>query len=618
MGYYHSPVQSEIDQSDPDSNNISLFLVIDQLGKIKYCSTSSETLLNMDNSKLIGKPIREHIHQEDLYLVENLVEQPTNSASFLVRLKTADGFLCGKANIVSVGSSANINEREWLFTFSQVPGWSPTNNKLYREKGYTRYESNALGDKPLIENYAHDLIEKLPNGVLIIVDGKVEYINWTGCQLLGIHNRMQIIEKDVYRFIDPKFHDIVEHRLTSVARGKNVGLMEQQWIRADGSLIDFDVMSTPTMFRGKIASFVVLVNIAHRKNFQNILQKSRERFRTLIQNTIDTIGIICEEKWVFINESGLKMLEANSYGEIIGKSIFHNIAENHFKDIWKRTVNSSKHEKKHPLFEQAWTTFQDKKLYTEMVAIPTTYLGKKALQIIVRDISERKKAEELMVQSEKLSVAGQLAAGIAHEIRNPLTAIKGFFKLIESGNYHTSDYYQIINGELNRIELICSELLLLAKPQAVQFRTVSISALLKDVTLLLETQAIINDVWFEFDFQIEKDYVKADGNQLKQVFINIIKNGIEAMENGGTLSVRTAVQNGFLSILISDEGPGISEKVLSKLGEPFFTTKENGTGLGLMISFNIIKNLNGSIEIENKKDKKGTTFNIQLPLEGYN
>jgi two-component system sporulation sensor kinase A len=304
------------------------------------------------------------------------------------------------------------------------------------------------------------------------------------------------------------------------------------------------------------------------------------------------------------------MLEVDNYGDLIGQSVYQNIEKNDLQHIWK-TIHAHTNGKKLPAFEQEWITMKGHKLYTEVIGIPTTYLGKNAMQVIIRDITEKKQVEAVMLQSEKLSVAGQLAAGIAHEIRNPLTAIKGFFKLLEREMDQKQEYFHIIESELNRIELILSELLLLAKPHKVRIQKVSLDTLLKDVTTLLETQAIMNNVWFEMNLGAKDPFIQCDDNQVKQVFINLIKNGIEAMSDGGNIFIETEDDGGEVIIRIKDEGSGIPEEIIARLGEPFFTTKTTGTGLGLMITFNIIKNHQGTVCVKSEVNH-GSTFEVRF------
>lgn len=231
---------------------------------------------------------------------------------------------------------------------------------------------------------------------------------------------------------------------------------------------------------------------------------------------------------------------------------------------------------------------------------------------ISEDISERKQTEELLRKSEMLSAVGQLAAGIAHEIRNPLTALKGFTKLMKAGGAKES-YLGIMTAELERIEDIVSELLVLAKPQAVDFMPKAVSAILHDVILLLETQAIISNVTLVNEIESGLPAVQCVENQLKQVFINVVKNGVEAMAGGGEMIIRAQpADNRNVKISFIDNGCGIPAQALARLGEPFYTTKNKGTGLGLMVSYKIIENHQGHMTVQSQEGV-GTTVEITLP-----
>ncbi|TYR79324.1 PAS domain S-box protein [Priestia megaterium] len=234
--------------------------------------------------------------------------------------------------------------------------------------------------------------------------------------------------------------------------------------------------------------------------------------------------------------------------------------------------------------------------------------------VIIRDISERKKAQELLIRTEKLSVAGELAAGIAHEIRNPITAIKGFLQLLQSGSIEKKAYYGIIAAEIDRIEQILSELLMLAKPQAINVESKNILSLIKDVVTLLDAQANMNNVQIIIKFDHSETCVRCEENQIKQVCINFIKNAMEAMPKGGKLVIQIKnVNEEKLLIRFIDQGCGIPKHLLSKLGQPFYTTKKKGTGLGFMVSKQIIENHNGTVVISSKENK-GTTIEVSLPL----
>ncbi|MFC4775957.1 ATP-binding protein [Paenibacillus sp. GCM10023252] len=343
-----------------------------------------------------------------------------------------------------------------------------------------------------------------------------------------------------------------------------------------------------------------------------------ERYKLLVENSLDTIALIAEDKWEFMNQSGLLMFEAQSKEELYGQPIYTLLDEKHHE--WVRAWLAN--EENEPLLhmetpsravELEWRSLQGKPLSTEIVRTSTTHSGKLVTQVIIRDISERKKNEELQLNSEKLYIAGQLAAGIAHEIRNPLTALKGFLHLIASGRAVNKNYYDIMKSELTRIESIVSELLMLSKPQAAQLRHGDIRQLLAETIALLDAQANLHHVTIDYKPCSQPLWIYGVPDQIKQVFINVIKNAIEAMPSGGYVKVRTYLQEGKrVRVHIEDEGGGITKEQLAKMGQPFYTTKEKGTGLGLMVSYKIINNHQGSIAADSRLGL-GTTFFITLP-----
>ncbi|WP_334076000.1 ATP-binding protein [Paenibacillus sp. A14] len=231
---------------------------------------------------------------------------------------------------------------------------------------------------------------------------------------------------------------------------------------------------------------------------------------------------------------------------------------------------------------------------------------------ITRDMTEHNKMEELLRRSEKLTTVGQLAAGVAHEIRNPLTTLRGFLQMQQRTKSINQLHTDIMLSELDRINLIVSEFLILAKPQAVQFEVRDVRFTLGDVISLLDSEAHLHNIEFHPHFSASPVLVHCEENQLKQVFINILKNAMEAMPGGGAIRLQLAEESGAAVIRVTDEGEGISKERLEKLGEPFYTNKEKGTGLGLMVTQRIIEGHKGTMRIESELGK-GTCVTIILP-----
>ncbi|MBB3112683.1 PAS domain S-box-containing protein [Paenibacillus phyllosphaerae] len=336
-----------------------------------------------------------------------------------------------------------------------------------------------------------------------------------------------------------------------------------------------------------------------------------ERYRLLVENSIDMIAMIREDRWEYVNRSGLAMFEAKSDQDLLDQSIYHYLHPKCHETMRTLLQRVEKNRYLRPV-EMEWYTVKGRPFFTEVVQTRTRFAGKPAYQVIIRDISERKKNEELLINSEKLYVAGQLAAGIAHEIRNPLTSLKGFLQLIASGRQGTKNYFDIMKSELTRIESIVSELLMLSKPQVYEYSYKDIRTVMRDTIMLLEAQALLHSIELEAEFGEDPLWVHGVEDQLKQVFINVLKNAIEVMIDGGKILVSGVREDDQVVVRIQDFGPGIPQETMAKIGQPFYTTKDKGTGLGLMVSYKIVDNHQGRVDVQTKIGR-GTTFAIILP-----
>lgn len=242
---------------------------------------------------------------------------------------------------------------------------------------------------------------------------------------------------------------------------------------------------------------------------------------------------------------------------------------------------------------------------------------------VLQDVTERKRVEDeiknyedRLRQSEKLSIVGQLAAGIAHEIRNPLTTLKGFTQILEQDLSHDerrTEYLRIMGNELSRIQQILDELLVLAKPQAVTLSRINIEVVLREVIAFMTPQALIQSITIEAKLDSNCPPIQGVANQLKQVFINIMKNAFEAMSAGGTMKIILSHEHTTVRVQFQDSGEGIPLDRLPRLGEPFYTTKEHGTGLGLLITKRIVDSHNGTLQISSEVGS-GTTIIVSMPV----
>ncbi|TXK85310.1 PAS domain S-box protein [Paenibacillus sp. N3.4] len=336
-----------------------------------------------------------------------------------------------------------------------------------------------------------------------------------------------------------------------------------------------------------------------------------ESFKQLIENWPDAFIVVKQDRCVYSNQAGLKLMRAEYPEQLIGHSVYEFQYKENYEDIkmMMEQILSGQTLRNIPY---KFYRVDGRSIDVEFTAIPSMYEEDPAIHLLLRDITEQIKTEELMRISDKLNAAGQLAAGIAHEIRNPLTAIKGFVQLTQWKYPESRHYFDIIKSEVERIELITGELLLLAKPEMKSAQTKDVCGILDQVSTLLESQGIMNNVQIITDYSGSPLSVMCDANQLKQVFINLLKNAIEVMPKGGEIRIQAEADHEQVKIAIMDQGPGIPPEQLGQIGQPFFTTKSNGTGLGLTVSYKIIQNHGGSINVHNDPSG-GAVFTIKLP-----
>lgn len=228
------------------------------------------------------------------------------------------------------------------------------------------------------------------------------------------------------------------------------------------------------------------------------------------------------------------------------------------------------------------------------------------------DITETEELEKRIHQSEKLAIVGEMAAGAAHEIRNPLAVVQGFLSLMNQSlddNEKSQYHLPLLMKELERINSIIEEMLLLSKPGT----PIKKDTCLKDV--LEEILPLISDSSdnVKININMDRTMISIDQKQIKQVFHNLIRNSIEAVGCKGEIHIYSQIKNGYFQIYIKDNGPGIPVDIREKIFEPFTSSKEDGTGLGLMIVKRIVENHNGGITIH-ETTGQGTTFLIELPL----
>lgn len=356
-------------------------------------------------------------------------------------------------------------------------------------------------------------------------------------------------------------------------------------------------------------------------------EKLSEYYATVLDSVGDGVIVVSREGGITVMNPAAEEMTGRSRSQTVGQqfaSVFASDPE--LVEMIERTASSgvSISDQENVVFRPTGrlipvnaTTFPLMRSDGEMLGVILT----------MRDISSIRELEAAVRQADRLSALGTLAAGLAHEIKNPLGGIKGAAQLLErelGPESELNEYPSVMIREAERIDRIIRQLLELASPKGPKYASVNLHKVLGDIILLQRQAAEAVEISIATRFDPSIPPIMGDEAMLTQLFLNLIRNAIEAMKDGGRLTVTSRVmaeyhmtQDGgrarLVAVEVADTGPGISSENLEKVGTPFFTTKSSGTGLGLAICQKIVAEHRGMMKIESSEGQ-GTKISVLLPL----
>ncbi|PLT30760.1 PAS domain S-box protein [Peribacillus deserti] len=385
----------------------------------------------------------------------------------------------------------------------------------------------------------------------------------------------------------------------------------------NGDQKTFDTIKVPLFNPDGSRKALVVIgrDITERVNAEKKLSDSQQQYRSLFEYNPDPVFMIDLNNNITNINPQFEYTIGLSQDRLVGRSINQFVSGYELDDKKLRDSFAYVLRNKEGITtgDIKFATTSGKTLLLACTLVPMLIDGEITGIIgYAKDVTVIRETAERLRKTEKLSVVGELAASVAHEVRNPLTSLKGFVQLLKDSDETYQTYYSIMLNELDRINQIVSELLVLAKPQEKEFKKHNVVHLLSDVKALLEPQANYDGAEIIIAVKNELPLISCEANQLKQVFINIIKNSIEASAQKVKISVEK--EKDMVSILIKDDGCGIEKERIKNLGEPFYSSKEKGTGLGLTVTYRIIEAHRGKLEF-NSEVSKGTEVKILLPAD---
>jgi two-component system, sporulation sensor kinase E len=337
------------------------------------------------------------------------------------------------------------------------------------------------------------------------------------------------------------------------------------------------------------------------------LYLSEKRFRKIFQSSPSLIAIRSTLDWRYIdvNESWLNFTEY-AYEEVIGR--VENFCSFTVDQTSEAHIDYRKYVDK--AVQNVKVTYATKLGETRHGLLSTETIdlqGEKCMIISITDITERANLLKEMARLDRLNLVGEMAAGIAHEIRNPMTTVRGFLQILKT--HPTSDYIDLMLEELDRANSIISEFLSLAKSKLVDRKMQLLNPIINALAPLIEAEAVLSGKTIKLKLD-ECPLLFLDEKEIRQLILNLSLNGLEAMETSGCLCIRTYSREQEVVMEIQDQGSGIDEQLLDKLGTPFLTTKEKGTGLGLAVCYSVATRHGAQIKV--KTGSSGTTFSVHF------
>ena len=468
----------------------------------------------------------------------------------------------------------------------------------------------------LSETKYRTLVEQIPAITYTALPDKTStalYISPQIEKLLGFSPSEYLADRDIWlRQIHPEDRERVLSDLLSCHTNNGRFVSEYRMYARNGSVVWFydeadiirDDSGKPLYLHG------VKFDITERKRSEEKLRLSEERFYKAFNFSPNPMAISSLEdgRFIEVNDSFLD-ITGYSREEIIGNTATK-------FNIWEpkkraEAINQLIEQGHLHNFENSFISKSGKVRIGLFSAEIIEINGEKLMLSVMNDITDLRLFQKEMSRLDKLNLIGELAAGIGHEIRNPMTTVRGFLQILEGKEecVKYKEYYDLMIEELDRANAIITEFLSLAKNKAVDFRTHNLNKILKAIFPLIQADAMRADKFVKLDLGSISDSF-LDEKEIRQLILNLVRNGLEAMSPGGMLNIRTFMDGDNIVLAIEDQGVEIDPHVLDQIGTPFFTTKDNGTGLGLAVCYSIAKRHNAKIEI--KTGPTGTTFYVRF------
>jgi len=457
------------------------------------------------------------------------------------------------------------------------------------------------------------LFENSPEAILLASpDGSILDSNPAGCQMFG-WTKQELCTMSQSGVVD--INDV--RTINAILERDKTGWVHTELTCIHKDRTRFQAETTSKLFieddKGQLLNIIIVRDISKRKRAEEILRQSEEKFSKAFHGgpIMMTLSSLEERQYIDVNETFCSNI-GYTCEEIIGHTSMElNLVVD--MDMWlefeKKLMEQGKLENVELDFRTKSGEIRNGLSWSQLF-----YLDGKPCHITgLIDITEQKRTQKEMAKLDRLNLVGQLAAGIAHEIRNPMTTVRGYLQLLGSKPEYSTQKstFELMISEVDRANAIITEFLSLAQTKTTELKSQNLNDILNNLYPLLEADTFTQNKQIHF-ISDEIPDLDLNAKEISQLILNLTRNGLEAMQERGSLTIKSYVVDSKVVLEIKDEGCGIPPEYINKLGTPFFTTKDTGTGLGLASCYKIVESHNATVRIDSSSS--GTTFFILFSI----
>jgi len=495
--------------------------------------------------------------------------------------------------------------------FFDVYGYHP-GGKMAIVRDITKYKKAEEAIKEQL-HFLQLLINTIPNPVFYTdAKGLFRGCNTAFEQLVGLPGE-KIVGKSSHDIYPPDFAERYNYMDTLLFREPGIQSYEAPFPGPDGTIHNI-LLNKATYLNtdGEVAGLVgVIIDITERMQAEAALRNNESFLNSIFDSILDPFTIIDKEfNIIRINSKTQELFNEDT--PLIGRKcyeVFHYspVICDGCPSVQTLKTGLAAHAIIHKKGKGGEIFGWEEHYSYPFVDMATNQLN--GVIIYVRDITAKLGVEQEMARLERLNLIGEMAAGIGHEVRNPMTTVRGFLQLLGSKKECAiyREFYDLMIEELDRANSIISEFLSLAKNRPVDLRPVNLNSVVNTLLPLIMADATNLDKNIKTSLETIPS-ILLDEKEMRQLILNLVRNGLEAMSPGGSLTIKTSSDSSGVILSVEDQGEGINHEYIGKIGTPFFTTKENGTGLGLAVCYSIAARHNASIKVDTCPN--GTTFSV--------